>query len=162
MTSSEWLRCFAVLLTLVHLCDGASMSLRDADAAAPGDPALGRSPGPRPPPPPLVGLTSDSAKHGLVDQHQQLTIVMTADTVDTGGPCDLDGDLIVVDADKAAVNMNITHDLFHSHVLTHDVQYRERHNGHDREKVARQKRDWLLHRLHTAAELVIAEKKVEG
>lgn len=129
MTYSVWLRCVAVLrivlltlcllLDLVHLGDGASMPYPGSGAAATGDPAPGRSPGP---PPVAVGLTSDSAKHGLVDQHQQLTIIMTADTVDSS-PCDLDGDLIVVDADKAAVNVNFTHDLFQSNVLTHDVVY---------------------------------------
>lgn len=76
---------------------------------AEGDPAPGRSPGP-----PVSG-TSD---HGILED--LATVVVTADDSD---PCDMNGDLIVVDKEKAAIVVNFTHELFKTEVLTRGVLY---------------------------------------
>lgn len=83
---------------------GASLQYPGSGGQADGDPAPGRSPGP-----PL----------GKGDHVEEPTVV----TANDPDPCDLNGDLIVVDKDKASLDLNVTHRLFKSEVLTHGVVY---------------------------------------
>lgn len=98
-----------LVFQLAGYCAAVSLQYPGGGGVAEGDPAPGRSPGP-----PLDVTVGHSTSGELP------TIVVTQEADDL---CDLTGDLIIVDKEKASIIVNFTHELFKTDVFTHGVKY---------------------------------------